>query len=435
MESLITSYGINFISFQQIIKHQFGLVAGSSALAEYLKQEGIEPGFKPNDIDIFIPGYKDVVRNERGYRIPGRYEIKSFNTMKDFLAVYGFTENGKFGTIDEPNDSYYSSLKKIQKVTSFTNKDGKEIQIIVIDTPNLIDHISKEFDISACISWWVATSNTFKTMDPDATKRKEMYFVRKTGTEIEEKTKIRAEKYITRGFKLIDKPCPFVDGRDPRNLLSDKKFDNIEVTDIFTLDECSIRDYLQMSDWNIVLKAGEAYYGFNRKTLMEYLNSKTVSVPRIGKFCETPFNQCISLEAYNQFRYSDYSIYELKSAYSVETYRRPKSLFHLNCYSVKDWIAGIVVARAAVPPQHLTQPAPTQGVRTIIQPNDSGIPAVRHIVRRGEPLPPQNVGARAYLEDTIEVGIDDILAAHAHLMVPGNLEAFHAAVREINGEV
>jgi hypothetical protein len=39
------------------------------------------------------------------------------------------------------------------------------------------------------------------------------------------------------------------------------------------------------------------------------------------------------------------------------------------------------------------------------------------------------------LEDTIEVGIDDILAAHAHLMVPGNLEAFHAAVREINGEV
>jgi hypothetical protein len=39
------------------------------------------------------------------------------------------------------------------------------------------------------------------------------------------------------------------------------------------------------------------------------------------------------------------------------------------------------------------------------------------------------------LEDTIEVGIDDILAAHAHLMAPGNLEAFHAAVREINGEV
>jgi hypothetical protein len=34
----------------------------------------------------------------------------------------------------------------------------------------------------------------------------------------------------------------------------------------------------------------------------------------------------------------------------------------------------------------------------------------------------------------LEVGIDDILAAHAHLMVPDNLEAFHAAFREIQGD-
>jgi hypothetical protein len=434
MESLITSYGINFQAFQLTINSLNGLVAGSSALAEYLKQEGIDPGYKPNDIDVFVPGRLEYVRDSRGHIVAAQYVIKSLKTMKDFLASYGFTENDKFGSIDEPNDGYYSSLKKIQKVTSFTNKDGKEIQVIVIDSYNLIEHISKDFDLSACISWWDAPSNTFKTMDPVTTKRKEMYFVRVADTdEVHEKNKMRAEKYVSRGFKLIDKPCPFVDDRDPRDLLSDKKFDDIEVTDIFTLDECSIRDYLQKSDWNIVLKAGEAYYGFQRKALMDYMSSKTVSITRIGKFCETPFNQCISLEGYNQFRYSDYSIYELKSAYSVELYRRPKSLFHLYCYSVKEWVDGSAGGLAEVPPQHLTQPAPTQGPRTIIQPNNT--PTVRRIIRRGEPLPPQNVGARAHLEDIIEVGIDDILAAHAHLMVPDNLEAFHAAVREIHGEI
>ena len=307
---------------------------------------------------------------------------------------------------------------------------GKEIQIIVIDNYDLVTHIFKEFDISACITWYDTTSNTFKTFDPDATKRKEMYLWRVVDEEkIHEKNKVRLEKYISRGFKLIEKPCPFVDGRDPRDQLSHKKFEGIDVMDIFTLDEMPITDYLQKSPWNIVLKAGEAYYGFERKALMDYMKNKESNIGRIGKVYETPFNQCITLEGYQQLRYADYSIYELKSAYSVPTYGgRVKSLFHLGCYSINEWIAGTEGGLVQMPPEHLAQAHPT----------------VKRIIRRGEPLPPQP-GARAYLpelapdrsniEEVINVGIDDILAAHAHLMVPGNLEAFHAAVREIHGEI
>jgi hypothetical protein len=417
MESLITSYGINFQAFQLTAISLDCLVAGSSALAGYLKQEGIEPGYTPNDLDIFVPGVLENVRDASGRRVAGQYVIKSLKTMKDFLAVYGFTENDKFGTIDAPTDGYYSSLTKIQKVTSFTNKDSQEIQVIVIDNYNLIDHISKDFDLSPCITWWDAHNNIFKTMDPDSTKRKEMYFVCVADTEeIHEKNKMRTEKYAARGFKLIDKPCPIIDARDPRDTISDKKFDDIEVTDIFTLDECPIRDYLQKSHWHIVIKAGEAYYGFHRKALMDYMNGKSVSVNRIGKFYETPFNQCITLEGYNKLRYSDYSIYELKNAYSVPSYGgRVKSLFHLNCYSLKQWIEGSEGSNVVVPPQSLTAPF------------ENPLP-VRRIIRRGEPLPPHN------LAQEIEVSLDDILAAHAHLVVPGNLEAFHAAVREIHGE-
>jgi hypothetical protein len=427
MEPLITSYGIDFLPFQLTVNSLDGLVAGSSALAAYLKQEGIDPGFQPNDLDIFVPGYLEHVRDARGHIAAGQYVIKSLQTMKNFLSVYGFTENDKFGSIDELNDSYYSSLAKIQKVTSFTNKGGKEIQVIVIDSNNLINHISKDFDLSCCISWWDSSTNTFKTMDPVTTKRKEMYFVRETDTEIEEKTKKRAEKYSSRGFKLTEKPCPFIDSRDPRDSLSHKKFNDIEVTDIFTLDETTIRDYLQETDWNIVLKAGEAYYAFNRKALMDYMKKKTSNIGRIGQVYETPFNQCITLEGYHRLTYADYSIYELKSAYSVPTYGgRVKSLFHLSCYSIKDWIDGKEGGLINVPPQHLA---------------NNGNLTVKRIVRRGEPLPPQP-GARAHLPELnahrnnlggpLEVGIDDILAAHAHLMQPGNLEAFHEAVRAMS---
>ena len=67
MEALITSYGINFQDFQAFFNTttcpNIGLraiVAGSFALHGYLKQEGIHPGFMPNDIDVFM--YDNDVR-------------------------------------------------------------------------------------------------------------------------------------------------------------------------------------------------------------------------------------------------------------------------------------------------------------------------------------------------------------------------------------
>jgi hypothetical protein len=201
-----------------------------------------------------------------------------------------------------------------------------------------------------------------------------------------------------------------MDAYDPRDLLSDKKFDDIEVTDIFTLDAISIRDYLQKSEWNIVIKAGEAFYGFERNTLIECLYSKPVIIDGLGKFYKTPFNQCITMEAFNKLRYSDYSIYELKSAYSVPSYGgRVNSLFHMHCYSIKQWVNGEEGTNIIVPPQPLV----TSSMSNIIH-----SATYTHNISR-----------------TINVSMDDILAAVAHLLVPGNLEAFHAAVREIHGEV
>lgn len=401
MNALITSYGIDCKAFQVALNISRGIVAGSAALAGYLQQEGINPGFQPTDLDIFIPGRFEHLRDSRGRIVTGQYIIKSLKYMKEFLESYGFNENNKFGF---QNQMYYSSLNAIQNVTSFTNKDGKEIQIIVVDSYNIVEHITKDFDLSMCVSWYDPRYDCFRTLDPNTTKRKEMYLNHslKTG-ELHVKNKSRIEKYIARGFKLIDPPCPFINTRDTRNELSHTKFDGIDVMDIYTFDEIPLRDYLQTSSWNIVIKAGETYYAFERKSLMKYMKQKSMSIRKVGIICETPFNQCITQDAYYQLGCSDYSIYELAPGYSVSINGGGiKSLFHLKCYSIMDWINGEEGGLVCLPPKEIQ---------------------VTRIIKRGEPLPPQT--------GVITVSMDDILAARAHLAVPGNLEAFHNTVRGI----
>jgi len=395
MESLITSYDINFQAFHQTIKQLNGLVSGSFALSAYLNQEGIESGFQCNDIDIFIPGEQEHARDSRGYMIPGKYVIKSLNTMKEFLAIYGFIENDKFSTSDE---EYYGSLTQIENITSFTNSDNKEIQIIIINTDNLLEYISNEFDFSACVSWYDIDNNSFKTLEPSLTKNKEMYWI-KSKSEITQTNLIRLEKYISRGFKIVKMPFMDIDAPDKSQLLSNKKFDNIEVTDIFTLEDTSLREFLHKSELNIVLKAGETNYAFNRNTLMDYMKSKTFIIDNIGSILESPLKQCITLEAYYQFSHMEYSIYELKSSYSVPIFGgQVKSLFDLKCYSIEDWINNKPNKIITVPPK-------------------------------------QSITENIYnsnIAELINLSLDNMLLEHAHLITSDNLEVFYNIVYENN---
>jgi hypothetical protein len=370
MEALISSYGINFANFKNTIITTYSLVAGSSALAEYLKQDGIDPGFQPNDIDIFVHYC---------------YINSNYTAISKLLKRYGFIKNDKF--TEKDTEYYEGSLNEIRQVTSFTNQLGKEIQLIVIDTNSMIKYITNDFDISACISWWNASENRFETINPYTTKRKEMYY---TGSrdQTDERVALRTAKYIQRGFKLIDKPCPFIKERDNRNELNDNKFDDINVMDIFTLDEINIRDFLKQGDSNIILKAGNSYYAFNRGQLIDYMCNKKINTG-IGDIYETPFNQSITREAFFQLQYADYSIYELKSAYSVSVGNKLKSLFHLHCYSIKDWIeckeGGIVLV-------------PNATILTNILPQ------------------------------VFDITYEDIIAAQEYFNQPGNLEEFYNEV-------
>ena len=318
--SIILKYNImqvnNFTSFLD----SNTIIAGSFALASYFAQEEIEIGFEPNDIDIFVSTEK----------FGG---IDNFiDEITVFMAVYDYSprEEGWAG-------GDYDIGTEIKRVVSFKNRAiNKKIQIIVVETLNLTEYIKTFFDLSVCATWWNSKEYRFETLDPEHTLRKEMYTL---DLWIDIVKDSRIQKYTDRGFTSIRKPCQVISDRDLRLDLDNDKFNEIIVHNIFTLEESPIRDFLRESRWNIILKAGEQYYGFDRSELMRYMATKRTYVRRIDdEVYETPFKQCITTEAFMYLGYGDYTIYELDSTITVTVHGTIKSLFHLVCYSVRQWV-------------------------------------------------------------------------------------------------
>jgi hypothetical protein len=164
------------------------------------------------------------------------------------------------------------------------------------------------------------------------------------------------QEYTAYGFKLVEIPCLIDKKRDLRAEIDSDKFKDIDAFNIFTLEDIPLQDFLRASEYNIVLKTGERYYAFDRRVLMAYMKKKEITVNLyVGKVYETPLNQCIPLLAFEQLAYADYSIYELKSAYSVEFNSGLKSLFNLHCYSLERWIAAAQDEVKISPPSDISK--------------------------------------------------------------------------------
>ena len=322
MDAIVAKYDVNFEEFKTVVGSASALVAGSTALAGYLEQESIIPGFTPTDMDIFYPD-----------GAWGNDEIDLHNIIDLFLAA-GFSLSDKFA------DTGYESFVSISSVISLIKGD-KEIQIIVIDCYDLVAYMKYNFDLSVCISWWDSKTNRFETASPYLTKLKQMFTVHKViqSAELSMKRDARIQKYMARGFTLIESPCPIRLTRDSRAELVSDKFKEVIVSDIISLEDIPFTTFLTASDYNIVIKAGERFYAFDRRVLTDYmLRKKTYISDIIGYVYETPLNQCISQSGLSKITLADYSIFKLCSDYSVASTKGVKSIFNIHCYSVKQWI-------------------------------------------------------------------------------------------------
>ncbi len=359
MEVLLEPYRIDFPNFTQHIQDCRALVAGSFALVGYLTQLNVDPGFQANDMDIFISG----INNE------GNEDNDSVNNMIQFLNSQGFTENGKFANQNlnqsqerQDQDNYYGTMNLIRRVMSFTNANDKEIQMIVLNysADNLRWYIGV-FDLSCCQCYWEAFTNTFHAIS-HLTNEKKMYVNPVRKRILMDK---RIEKYQARGFKLVEYPCDIQDGADPRSDLASLPFDGLTAHNILTMDDVSVSEFLAESEWNIVLKTGDQFYAFDRKILMELMGKKKVYIPHVGYVYDTLLNQSITEQAFKSLKYSDYSIYELKLAYSTRIIvhghhydfnETTKSLYTVIAYSVNKWAERLEGVHMAPLPQPQPQP-------------------------------------------------------------------------------
>jgi hypothetical protein len=319
MESFITSYGLPFHDFQELLKKTGAVVAGSSALALYLQQEGIDAGFIPNDMDIFV--HRPCPCDQ-------------CNPLVQFVRLHGFKKTGKFDCITiaaENARAYYSSMGDIRNVVSYMNDDGKEVQVISLRSDGDIkDYITDHFDLSICATWWDAEG--FHTVDSELTKRKIMYRMNKPSDldYLETKIQSRIEKYLLRGFRF-DREVSAAEA-----VAVD--YSKISAYDMMTLEDIPLSDFLLRSPSNIVIKVREQYYAFDRKTLVDYMVGKRVFVSDWVEIFETPYRQYLSSTNMSLLRSDVFRIYELCDESSVPFRGGMVSIYDVKAFTVKMWI-------------------------------------------------------------------------------------------------
>jgi len=123
---------------------------------------------------------------------------------------------------------------------------------------------------------------------------------------------------------LQNESCPFL---------------NMTAFDLFAYDDVNVCEFLK-SSWHIIVKAGDTFQAFHRKTLFDYMGTRHLDLPMVGEVYDTPNNQTITSRARDTLLFSDFSIYELCPEYSVTISSSQKSLFTLRCYSISEWEEG-----------------------------------------------------------------------------------------------
>jgi len=325
MEQLITSYGLPYTEFHEILSSTNCLVAGSAALSMYLQQEGIDPGFYPNDIDIWVEDTRQLVASSGAYQQFGNRYI-----FINFLIKNGFNVTCKY----EPKREDYEPLHKITEILSFMNREGKEIQIVLLTETDLIRYVRENFDLSICMSWWNAWEERFENLWPEETLRKEMMF-----TPVAEKTEReseRVQKYEERGFRLVERSCPAVGHRDRLTGLSELA--GQVAFDTISYDEVDCAEFLRASSWHVLLRVGEQFHAFHRATLNQYLDTHLSHHPQLGDLYDTPHKHTISSPSKVWLNWSDYAIAVLVPEYSIAIGNQTKSLYECRFYTVEQWV-------------------------------------------------------------------------------------------------
>lgn len=324
MEEFITSYGLEFPVFREKMIAGKAIVAGSSALALYLKQEGVEPGFSPNDIDIFITSPSELGESCRF--------ISFLNHKVVGQLAYFFIRSGYNVTrTHEQKENNYENVSGITCILCFEHPFLKTtIQLICLRSKDVVQAIQESFDLTACMTWWdPSTTDRMQTRCSESTRQKKTYDVKGYQTE---KAVLRRQKYKERGFEFLRSPPRCLHQTDSRAGLGrdDCEFIGKTAFDCIHQEDVEIVPFLQKSPWNILLRTGETDYAFDRAILTAYLDSKQMLDSQGRTVFSTPFRQMLTEEQRWAIDCSDWSIFDIRPSVECSSY------YHLTCYSLGD---------------------------------------------------------------------------------------------------
>lgn len=177
MDKYITEYELNPIELYNHLAQSNSYIAGSFPLSIFLKENGIDPNFEPNDLDIWVP---ENIRS---------WTFCNFFTERGYKFIDKFAKQNKYNHVNSNIKTVYSYFKH-----------GKEIQLIFIRGVDVVEHIKHSFDLTCCVTWFDNISREIKTLEPELTLKKEMKLLLRN-----DKCCTRVIKYEKRGFKLLDK--------------------------------------------------------------------------------------------------------------------------------------------------------------------------------------------------------------------------------------
>ena len=337
MQAFLASYGISFEGFRALLAQTRGVVAGSAPLALFLAQEGIDAGFSPSDLDIWVHD------NETSYVSPGVVNRHSnLHLYTELLNKHGFKVERQFVPQEE-----YDNLHHITRIVFF-HKGDKMVQVIFLNVSKLYRYILENFDLSACMTWWNARTDRFETMWPLETPRKEMYYYPMKSELSGAVGGARVEKYKARGFTLLERPCIEFTERDRR--VSVAALEGQTAFDIFAYEDVNAAEFLKASTYHLLLRVGKQFYAFHRRALHDYFTNHLHIHAQLGELADTPHKQTVLSSAAQQMQYSDYSIAELVPCYTVGIGNQQKSMYAVRLYAVEGWIIGVPSCVVEVPP-------------------------------------------------------------------------------------
>lgn len=110
--------------------------------------------------------------------------------------------------------------------------------------------------------------------------------------------------------------------------------------DIFQYEQVDAHEFLHRRPLNILVKAGDAWYAYERHILFEYMKARKAYLTMNCAVYDTPNLQSITEEALESLLHFQHVIYELKHERYVDSIQ--KSVCTLHCYSMDQWERGVI---------------------------------------------------------------------------------------------